>query len=85
VFRTNKLCILASSVRLLLLQETHGGGLMGHFVIKKTQDILASHFFWPNMRRDVKRFVAHCTTCQKVKSQLNPHGLYLPLPVPNAP
>src|SRR3990170_2488906 len=28
VFRANKLCIPASSVRLLLLQEAHGGGLM---------------------------------------------------------
>jgi hypothetical protein len=27
VFRANKLCILASSIRLLLLQEAHGGGL----------------------------------------------------------
>ena len=31
VFRANKLCIPASSLRLLLLQEAHGGGLMGHF------------------------------------------------------
>src|SRR3954465_11971301 len=28
VFRANKLCIPASCVRLLLLQEAHGGGLM---------------------------------------------------------
>ena len=33
------------------------------------------------MRRDVERFVARCTTCQKAKSRLNPHGLYMPLPV----
>jgi hypothetical protein len=33
----------------------------------------------------VERFVAHCTTCQKAKSRLNPHGLYMPLPVPSAP
>jgi len=85
VFRANKLCIPASSVRLLLLQEAHGGGLMGHFGAKKTEDILAGHFFWPKMRRDVERFVARCTTCQKAKSRLNPHGLYLPLPVPSAP
>ena len=45
VFRANKLCIPASSVHLLLLQEAHGGGLMGHFGIKKTEDILATHFF----------------------------------------
>jgi hypothetical protein len=41
LFRANKLCILASSVRLLLLQEAHGGGLMGHFGVYKTQEILA--------------------------------------------
>ncbi|XP_044973915.1 uncharacterized protein LOC123441680, partial [Hordeum vulgare subsp. vulgare] len=34
VFRANKLCIPASSIRLLLLQEAHGGGLMGHFGVK---------------------------------------------------
>ena len=85
VFRANKLCIPASSVHLLLLQEAHGGGLMGHFGAKKTEDILADHFFWPKMRRDVERFVSRCTTCQKAKSRLNAHGLYMPLPVPNAP
>src|SRR3954468_4741976 len=71
VFRSNKLCIPASSVRLLLLQEAHGGGLMGHFGVKKTEGVLATHFFWPKMRRDVERFVARCTTCQKAKSRLN--------------
>jgi hypothetical protein len=45
VFRANKLCISASSVHLLLLQEAHGGGLMDHFGVKKTKDILAGHFF----------------------------------------
>jgi hypothetical protein len=51
-----------------LLQEAHGGGLMGHFGVKKTKDILAAHFFWPKMRRDMVCFVARCTTCQKAKS-----------------
>jgi hypothetical protein len=69
----------------LLLQEAHGGGLMGHFGVKKMMDILTAHFFWPKMRRDVAQFIAHCTTCQKAKSQLNPHGLYMALPTPSAP
>jgi hypothetical protein len=80
VFRANKLCIPASSIRQLLLQEAHGGGLMGHSGVKKTEGILAANFFWPEMRRNVVRFVARCSTCQKAKSQLNPHGLYMPLP-----
>jgi hypothetical protein len=40
--------------------------MMGHFDIKKTEDILAAHFFWPKMRKDVVRFVynrsLHSTT-----------------------
>jgi hypothetical protein len=62
VFRAGKLCIPASSVRLLLLQEAHGGGLMGHFNVKKIEDILAGHLFLLKMRRDMERFVARCTT-----------------------
>jgi hypothetical protein len=83
LYRANKLCVPASSVRVLFLQEAHGGGLMGHFGVKKTEDVLAAHFFWPKMRRDVERYVSRCTTCNKAKSRLNPHGLYMPLPVPS--
>nr|ABB47285.1 retrotransposon protein, putative, Ty3-gypsy subclass [Oryza sativa Japonica Group] len=63
VFRANKLCIPASSVRMLLLQEAHGGGLMGHFGVKKTEDILADNFFWPKMRRDVERILKMWEEC----------------------
>jgi hypothetical protein len=50
----------ASFVHLLFLQEVHGGGLMGHFRVKKTEDVPAVHFFWPKMRRDVERYVSRC-------------------------
>jgi hypothetical protein len=85
VFRANRLCIPVGFVRHLLMQKAHGGGLMGHFGVKKMEDVLATHFFWPKMRRDVERFIARCTTCKKAKSRLNPHGLYMPLPVPSIP
>jgi hypothetical protein len=85
LYRANKLRVPASSIRLLQLQEAHGGGLMGHFGVKKMEDVLAAHFFWPRMRREVERYVSCCTTCNKAKSRLNPHGLYMPLPVPPAP
>jgi len=85
LFRANKLCVPNSSVRLFLLQESHGGGLTGHFGQKKTYELLGDHFYWPKMRRDVIRFVERCITCHKAKSKLNPHGLYTPLPAPNIP
>jgi hypothetical protein len=78
LYCANKLCVSASSVRLLFLQEAHGGGLMGHLGVKKTEDVLTAHFFRPKMRHDVERYVSRCTTCNKAKSRLNPHGLYMP-------
>ncbi|KAK1595656.1 hypothetical protein QYE76_000074 [Lolium multiflorum] len=65
--------------------ESHAGGLMGHFGREKTLLMLADHFYWPKMRRDVDRYVKRCITCNKSKSKLKPHGLYTPLPAPTTP
>jgi hypothetical protein len=72
LFRADKLCVPDSSIRLLLLQESHMGGLMGHFGREKTYLLLSDHFYWPRMRCDVERFAQRCTTCHKAKSKLHP-------------
>ncbi|KAK1664774.1 hypothetical protein QYE76_052933 [Lolium multiflorum] len=55
------------------MTKSHAGGLMGHFGREKTLLMLADHFYWPNMRRDVDRYVKRCITCNKSKSKLKPH------------
>lgn len=85
LFRENKLCVPISSLRELLMREAHGGGLMGHFGIRKTLDVLNEHFFWPHMKRDVGRLCEKCITCKQAKSKVLPHGMYTPLPIPSAP
>ncbi|KAK1595938.1 hypothetical protein QYE76_017391 [Lolium multiflorum] len=85
LFKGNKLCVPMSSLRLLLLQESHGGGLMGHFGREKTYAMLSTHYYWPRMYRDVERLCRRCTTCLQAKSSSNPYGLYTPLPIPYAP
>ncbi|KAK1595419.1 hypothetical protein QYE76_007719 [Lolium multiflorum] len=55
------------------MTESHAGGLMGHFGREKTLLMLADHFYWPKMRRDVDRYVKRCITCNKSKSKLKPH------------
>ncbi|KAG8497231.1 hypothetical protein CXB51_008425 [Gossypium anomalum] len=85
LFREGKLCIPQSSVRELLVLEAHGGSLMGHFGIAKTLAMLQEHFFWPRMKWDVEKICSQCLVCKKAKSKVNPHGLYMPLPIPEGP
>jgi hypothetical protein len=85
LFRENRLCVPNSSMRELLVREAHGGGLMGHFGVRKTLDVLHEHFFWPKMKCDVERVCSRCVRCRQAKSKVLPHGLYTPLPVPSAP
>ncbi|KAL4284640.1 hypothetical protein GQ457_16G018830 [Hibiscus cannabinus] len=37
------------------------------------------------MRRDVERYCERCVTCKKAKSKVQPHGMYLPLPIHDSP
>uniref|UniRef100_A0A2N9ERQ8 Reverse transcriptase domain-containing protein n=1 Tax=Fagus sylvatica TaxID=28930 RepID=A0A2N9ERQ8_FAGSY len=85
LFKESKLCVPSCSMHELLVREAYGGGLMGHFGVKKTLDILHEHFFWPKMKRDVNRICGRCITCRRAKSKVLPHGLYTPLPVPSEP
>uniref|UniRef100_A0A2N9I8I3 Integrase catalytic domain-containing protein n=1 Tax=Fagus sylvatica TaxID=28930 RepID=A0A2N9I8I3_FAGSY len=85
LFKESKLCVPSCSMHESLVREAYGGGLMGHFGVKKTLDILHEHFFWPKMKRDVNRICGRCITCRRAKSKVLPHGLYTPLPVPSEP
>src|SRR2546421_8029526 len=85
LFKGDKLCMPRCSMRELLVLEAHCGGLMGHFGIDKTLNILNEHFFWPNMKKDVSRLCKACLACKQAKSKSMPHGLYMPLPVPSSP
>ena len=85
LFKESKLCIPKTSLRELLVREAHSGGLMGHFGVAKTLNILQEHFFWPKMKVDVGRICEKCIVCKQAKSKVQPHGLYTPLPMPSEP
>ncbi|XP_042031074.1 uncharacterized protein LOC121777781 [Salvia splendens] len=85
LFKENRLCIPQGSWREVLVRESHLGGLMGHFGVTKTYDILCEHFYWPKMKRDVERFCGGCIECRKDKSKSNNFGLYTPFPTPTHP
>jgi hypothetical protein len=85
LFKESRLCVSLSYMLELLVREAHGGGLMGHFGVVKTLNVLHVHFYWLKMKKDVERICDKCITCKKTKSRTQSHGLYTPLPVPKEP
>ncbi|XP_024010472.1 uncharacterized protein LOC112085485 [Eutrema salsugineum] len=73
LFYDNRLCVPNSSLRDLFLREAHGGGLMGHFDVSKTLQVMQDHFHWPHMRRDVEKMCEKCSTCKQAKAKSQPH------------
>ncbi|KAK1683976.1 hypothetical protein QYE76_044824 [Lolium multiflorum] len=54
-----------------VLEESHAGGLMGHFGREKTLLMLADHFYWPKMRRDVDRYEEGASIARGGEEQLD--------------
>lgn len=62
--------VLPKSSRFIdvILQEYHSGVFGGHSGLLKTIKRIQRLFHWPNLKKDVQRFVSECRVCQTHKS-----------------
>ncbi len=69
-----------------LIHSAHSSLGTDHPGANGTLSLLKDRFWWPNMARDVRRFVQGCPDCAISKSPRHlSSGKLLPLPVPNRP
>jgi hypothetical protein len=85
LFKGKALCIPQCSLREAIVWEAHDGGLSGHFGRDKTVALLKENFYWPRLERDVYRHIQRCRICHLAKAKSQNTGLYMPLPIPEAP
>ena len=72
-----------SEARTPILTEYHASPSAGHPGFERTLRRVAGSVYWPNMRKEVRRFVEACVVCQTSKySTQKPAGLLQPLPIP---
>jgi len=67
LFKDNRLCIPTSSLREFFVHEAHKCGLMGHFGVAKTLDVLHKHLYWPKIKRDVQQICELLVERQNLK------------------
>ncbi len=69
-----------------LIHSTHTSLGTGHPGVNTTLSLLRDRFWWPNMARDVRRFVQSCPDCAISRSPRHlPASKLHPLPIPNRP
>ncbi|WVZ77328.1 LOW QUALITY PROTEIN: hypothetical protein U9M48_025207 [Paspalum notatum var. saurae] len=66
-----------------VLLALHSSGLGGHSGVTATYQKIKDLFAWPNMKNDIKDYIAACTVCSQAKPEhCKLPGLLQPLPVP---
>lgn len=78
----NPLLVIPEQRRSAVLLSSHDSPLAGHFGFSRTYSLIKSRYFWPKMRRDVKKYVASCPRCQMRKIRnTRLQGFTKPLPI----
>jgi transposase InsO family protein len=69
-----------------VLKRHHDDPWAGHFGYVRTLELIRRKYCWPHMARDVRDYVATCTTCQRIKpARHKPYGELQSLPLPRGP
>ncbi|MCJ8748212.1 hypothetical protein PDJAM_G00162150 [Pangasius djambal] len=64
----------------------HTSPFAGHPGVTRTLEFLRRRFWWPNMKKDVRAYVAACQICARNKEpHIRPSGLLHPLSIPSRP
>ena len=70
-------------LRTHILREHHDIDIAGHLGIDKTTEAIIRQFYWPKIRKDIKKYIQTCDTCQRTKpTNQHPSGLLQPLSTP---
>lgn len=73
--------VVPTPLRKSALVAAHDSVMAGHSGVTRTTKRLLTHFFWPGIRREVKKYCRTCDTCQRTV----PRGRIPPAPLQQMP
>lgn len=70
-------------IRVEIMSQGHDNPAVGHPGIANTYEQVTRNYWWPGMRKMIKRYVRNCATCHRIKPVRHaPYGYLRPLSVP---
>jgi len=74
------------TLRSQVISLFHDNPESGHFGALKTADLVSRDFYWPAMDATVRKYVAGCELCHRIRAPCHArHGLNMPLQPPSRP
>ena len=83
----NHRLVVPESLRVEIMSKVHNNITEAvHGGYAKSYNRIASIYYWPQMSRDIKKYVGTCDNCQKTKPRRHtPVGMLQPIPIPSQP
>jgi len=73
-------------IRTTLIAKQHERPQAGHGGTAKTTELISRRYYWPKIRKDIKRFIKNCDTCQRITVVRHaPYGLLQSNQAPDRP
>ena len=81
-----RLLYVPPSLRRHVMQEAHDTSYSGHLGVDKTCAAIKRRFWWPHLRKSVRRYIGKCGECQRSKPRAHKaFGPMQPIPAPDRP
>ena len=60
---TGNLVAASTALRAFLLRLYHSSPMAGHMGSDRTLEAMRRHFYWPGMKKDIRKWIKSCHTC----------------------
>jgi transposase InsO family protein len=68
----NSRIVVPASLQEQIIRQYHDPVFAGHQGVKRTQNRLKIHYFWPTLAKDVEEYIQKCESCAKMKGGRTP-------------
>jgi transposase InsO family protein len=65
--RGNHQLVVPATLVLEIIRQNHDPVYVAHPGTKRTHDLIALHYWWPGMRKEIEDYIRKCDLCQKRK------------------